>query len=74
MPEVNAGEMVILGISDMIALAMVGPVADTVAGAIGGNVTGPSAIILGLIKLVYVSVIVGLNVAVLYKAFKTGGD
>lgn len=67
----NAGDMVVLAIGDIISLSLVPTVATQVVGiAANENVTGASNTLVLLVTVIFVSVIIGLNVAVLYNAFK----
>lgn len=71
--EMNASlkELLMLVIIDIIALSLEPTVRAAVVAAIaGGNVTGISDTLLGIVTWVYVICIMGANLAVLYKLFK----
>jgi hypothetical protein len=66
----NAGGFVGLLIVDVIGLGLLPTIASSVATAkADGNVTGAMDTLLDIVPIIYVAVIVGVNVAVLYKAF-----
>ncbi len=72
MPEKSKGmtQLFMTLILIVIALALTPTIADAVAAAIVGNVTGTSATLLGLVPLFWVIAILGMGVASIYYYFR----
>ena len=72
--EGSLRNLVLLVIIDIIVLSVVGSVAGAVYDAAhSSGITGTAAAtIVNLITMLYIVCIVGANIAVLYKMFKTG--
>ncbi len=74
MAGMSAGGFISLLVLDVIGLGIIPTIAGAVATAkANGNVTGAMDTLLDVVPIVFVAVIVGVNVAVLYRAFGKSG-
>ena len=67
---VSMGELFLVFLLIVFALALTPTIGDSVAAATGGNITGAAADILELVPLVWVFIVVGIGAAAVVKMFE----
>lgn len=67
---VSMGELFLVFLLIVFALALTPTIGDSVAASTGGNITGAAADILELVPLVWVFIVVGIGAAAVVKMFE----
>jgi hypothetical protein len=65
------GELFLVFLLIIFALALTPTVGDSVAAATGGNITGAAADILALVPLVWVFIVIGIGAAAVVEMFES---
>ena len=66
----SMGELFLVFLLIVFALALTPTIGDSVAAATGGNITGAAGDILELVPLVWVFIVVGIGAAAVVKMFE----
>ena len=66
----SMGELFLVFLLIVFALALTPTIGDSVAAAVGGNITGAAGDILALVPLVWVFIVVGIGAAAVVNMFE----